>query len=101
MTTLERDHSSLPTTGPPAPVIGPDQQAVNADNVNAWAEQAAEAVRALRALPGVETVDVFLAVPIGFAVALGWRLNAVGGVHLFHPAGNAGQYEAVWMLPIS
>jgi hypothetical protein len=84
-----------------APTNGPDQQSVDAGNVNAWAEQAAEEVRALRALPGVGTVDVFMAAPIGFAVALGWRLNAVGGVHLFHPAGNAGPYDLAWVLPAS
>jgi hypothetical protein len=83
------------------PVDGPDQQSVDSDNVNAWAEQAAEAARALRALPGVDVVDVFMAAPIGFAVALGWRLNAVGGIRLFHPAGNAGPYHLAWVLPAS
>lgn len=82
-----------------APTCGPNQQSVNSANVNAWAEQATDAIRALRDLPGVETTDVFMAAPIGFAVAIGWRLNAVGGVHLFHPIGNAGPYHAVWVLP--
>jgi hypothetical protein len=84
-----------------APADGPDQLSVDAANVNAWAEQAAEAIRGLRALPGVGAVDVFIAAPIGFAVALGWRLNAVGGIHLFHPRGNAGPYDKVWELPES
>ncbi|HKY14069.1 MAG TPA: SAVED domain-containing protein [Microthrixaceae bacterium] len=83
------------------PPAGPDQQAVNGENFNAWAEQAANAIRDARSLPGVIDVDVFLASPVAFAVALGWRLNAVGGVHLFHPMGNAGPYAPVWDLPPS
>jgi hypothetical protein len=84
-----------------APVGGPDQGSVNPDNVNGWAEQAAAAIRRLKSLPGVDAVDVFMAAPIGFAVALGWRLNAIGGVSLFHPTGNSGPYELVWTIPDS
>lgn len=80
------------------PPTGPDQQAVKATNVNAWAEQAAAAVRAAKAAPGVDDVDVFLAAPIGLAVAFGWRLNAIGDVRLLHPVGNAGPYVPVWHL---
>jgi hypothetical protein len=83
------------------PVGGPSQLSVNPGNVNTWAEQAAEAIRSLKSLPGVQTVHVFMAVPIGFAVALGWRLNAVGGVHLFHPVGDSGPYASVWTVPDS
>lgn len=60
--------------------------------MNAWAEQAAEAVRDLQALPGLGAVDVFMAAPRGLPCRVGWRLNAVGGVHFFHPANNAGPY---------
>lgn len=67
--------------------------------MNAWAEQAAEAIRSLKSLPGVEAVDVFPAASIGFAVALGWRLDAIGGVHLFHPVDNSGPYDLVWTIP--
>lgn len=81
-----------------APPDGPDQQAVTQSSLNVWAEQAADAIRRARARPGVDAVDVFLAAPIGFALALGWRLNAVGGVCLFHPEGNAGPYRHVWTL---
>jgi hypothetical protein len=83
------------------PTGGPNQQSVTTTTVNAWAEQAADAIRALRALPGVDTTDVFMAAPIGFAVALGWRLNAIGGIQLFHPHGNTGPYVHVWTVPRS
>lgn len=78
------------------PGDGPDQYAVSPSNINNWAEQSAQAVREAKSLPGVTDVDVFLAAPIGFAVSLGWRLNAIGGVHLLHPVGNAGPYVHVW-----
>ncbi len=81
------------------PAGGPDQGSVSPENVNGWAEQAAAAIRDLKSLPGVEAVDVFMATPIGFAVALGWRLNAIGGISLFHPIGNSGPYELVWIIP--
>jgi len=81
-----------------SPDDGPAQQAVTRDNVNPWADQCADAIRRARSQPGVDSVDVFMAAPIGFAVALGWRLNAVGGVRLFHPEGNAGPYRHVWTL---
>lgn len=84
-----------------APTTGPDQQSVTPANVNAWAEQAASTIRALRALSGVETTDIFFAAPVPFAVALGWRLNAIGGLHLFHPSANSGPYTQVWSLPAS
>lgn len=83
------------------PTGGPNQQSVTTANVNAWAEQAAGAMRALRALPGVEAIDVFVAAPVGFAVALGWRLNAIGGLHLYHLSANFGPYKRVWSLPSS
>jgi hypothetical protein len=51
------------------------------------------------AKPGAEAVDVFIPAPIGFAVALGWRLNAIGGVYLFHLEGKAGPYREVRILP--
>ena len=81
-----------------SPEDGPDQQAVTRDNVNPWADQCADAIRRARSHSGVDSVDVFMAAPIGFAVALGWRLNAVGGVRLFQPEGNAGPYRHVWTL---
>jgi SMODS-associated and fused to various effectors sensor domain len=84
-----------------SPEDGPDQQAVTRDNVNPWADQCADAIRRARSQPGVDSVDVLMAAPIGFAVALGWRLNAVGGVRLFHPEGNAGPYRHVWTLQAS
>ena len=84
-----------------APTGGPDQQSVTPANVNTLAEQAASTIRALRALPSVETTDIFLAAPVPFAVALGWRLNAIGGLHLFHPSANSGPYTKVWSLPAS
>jgi hypothetical protein len=83
------------------PPSGPDQHAVSTSNVNAWADQAADALRSLRALPGTTATDVFMSAPVGFAVALGWRLNAIGGIHLFHPNGNAGPYVPVWSIPPS
>lgn len=83
------------------PTGGPNQQSVTTANVNAWAEQAADGIRALRSLPGVQATDVFIAAPVAFAVALGWRLNAIGGLHLFHPSANSGRYEQVWSLPAS
>ena len=67
--------------------------------VNAWAEQTADSLRALRSLPGSQTTDVFIAAPIGFAVAFGWRLNAIGGIQLFHPYDTSGPYVHVWSLP--
>jgi SMODS-associated and fused to various effectors sensor domain/TIR domain len=81
------------------PHEGPSQLAVTEDNMNAWAEQAAEELRLAR--QQVATVDVFIAAPIGYAVALGWRLNAIGGIRIFHPEGNAGPYRHVWTLPAS
>jgi len=81
------------------PPGGVDQLAVTAMNVNPWAEQAAEAIRTARATTGVEAVDLFMAAPVGYAVALGWRLNAIGDVNLFQLEGNAGPYRQVWTLP--
>lgn len=81
-----------------SPDEGPDQHAVTRENVNAWADQCADVIRRARSQPGVDSVDVFVAAPIGLAVALGWRLNAVGDVRLFHPEGNAGPYRHVWTL---
>lgn len=83
------------------PSGGPNQYAVTPSNIDGWSEQSAQAVRDVKSLPGVTDVDLFLAAPIGFAVGLGWRLNAIGGVHLFHPSGNAGPYVPVWDLPNS
>jgi hypothetical protein len=83
------------------PRSGPDQHVVSPNNVNAWADQAADALRYLHTLPGTTATDVFMSAPVGFAVALGWRLNAIGGIHLFHPNGNAGPYVAVWSIPRS
>lgn len=84
-----------------APDGGVDQHAVRGENINAWADQCADAIRRGRGQPGVGSVDVFMAAPTGFAVALGWRLNAVGGVRLFHLEGNAGPYRHVWTLQSS
>lgn len=81
------------------PTTGPTQQSVTPANINAWAEQSASTMRALRSLPGVETTDIFLAAPVPFAVALGWRLNAIGGLHVFHPSANSGAYTQVWSVP--
>lgn len=81
-----------------SPDGGPDQHSVTRKNVNPWADQCADVVRQARSQPGVASIDVFMAAPIGFAVALGWRLNAVGGVRLFQPEGNAGPYRHVWTL---
>lgn len=83
------------------PPDSPSQLAVTAAALNPWAEQAAEAIRRARQHPGIEAVDLFIAAPIGFAVALGWRLNAIGGVHLFHLEGNTGPYRHVWTPPDS
>ena len=79
-------------------VVRADQVAVNAALANPWAEQTADVIRKARSQPGIEAVDVFISAPIGFAVALGWRLNAIGGVHIFHPEGNSGPYRHVWTL---
>lgn len=81
------------------PPAGANQQSVTSTNVNDWAEQAANALRSLRALPGVDDVDVFIAAPVPYAVALGWRLNAIGGIHFLHPLANAGPYHEVWTQP--
>lgn len=81
-----------------SPDGGPDQQAVTRENANPWADHCADVIRHSRSQPGVDSVDIFMAAPTGFAVALGWRLNAVGGVRLFHPEGNAGRYRHVWTL---
>lgn len=78
----------------------PGQVTVTSENLNAWAEQAAEAIRRARSLPGVTGVDLFIASPTAFAVALGWRLNAVGQVSIFHPTDD-GPYAKVWELPAS
>lgn len=83
------------------PLDGPGQLAVTPTTLNPWAEQAADAIRRTRQHPGIQAVDIFIAAPIGFAVALGWRLNAVGGVNLFHLEGNTGPYRHVWTLPDS
>lgn len=77
----------------------PGQTAVTAATVNPWADQVADAIREARGQAGVEDIDLFIAAPVGFAVALGWRLNAVGGVNIFHLDGNAGPYRLAWTLP--
>jgi len=84
-----------------APRPGPSQSSVTAININAWADQAADEIRRARSEPDISAIDVFIAAPIGFAVALGWRLNAIGGIRLFHLEGNAGPYRDVWTLPAS
>lgn len=83
------------------PEAGPGQEAVTPGALKVWAERAAEAIRRARSQPGVEGIDLFLAAPVGFAVALGWRLNAVRDVRIFHPENNAGSYRHVWTLPPS
>lgn len=84
-----------------SPNDGPNQQSATPANVNVWAEQAASTIRSQRSLPGVETADIFVAAPVAFAVALGWRLNAIGGLQIFHPSDNSGPYTLVWSLPSS
>lgn len=83
------------------PVSGATQVGVTAERNNGWAEHSAARVRELRAETGVLGIDLFIAAPIGFAVGLGWRLNAVRGVRLFHPEGNGGPYRHVWVIPDS
>lgn len=84
------------------PTAGPGQT-VLADPImaNAWADQTAEAIRDASRQPGVSDIDLYIAAPLQLAVFLGWRLNAVGRVHIHHWVGNAGPYELVWSLPPS
>lgn len=77
------------------------QVVVTEDLVNPWAEQAAEMIRSARSQPGIEGIDLFISAPIAFAVALGWRLNAIGGIDVFHPQGNSGPYARAWSLRAS
>jgi hypothetical protein len=84
-----------------SPPEGPRQDALTSRTLNPWADQIADVVRGARSMPAVDGVDLFLAAPISFAVALGWRLNAVGGIQIFHPLENAGPYTLVWSLPDS
>lgn len=94
--TIYRTRTSL------RPLPGPGQVVVT-DPVlaNAWAEQIAEAIRAASRQPGVADVDLYIAAPLQLTVLLGWRLNAVGRLHIHHWVGNAGPYERVWTLPAS
>lgn len=94
--TIYRTRTSL------RPPFGPGQTVVTHSVVaNAWAEQIAEAIRAASKQPGVTDIDLYIAAPLQLAVLLGWRLNAVGRVHIQHWAGNAGPYQRVWTLPAS
>jgi hypothetical protein len=68
-------------------------------SANGWAGQTAEAIRTASRQPGVADVDLYIAAPLQVAVFLGWRLNAVGRVHIHHWVGNAGPYQRVWTLP--
>ena len=65
------------------PASGPGQTVV-ADSIsaNGWAGQTAEAIRTASRQPGVTDVDLYIAAPLQVAVFLGWRLNAVGRVHI-------------------
>ena len=83
------------------PQGGAGQTAVTEQLANPWAEQVAEAIRLARSRPGIEGIDLFIAAPIAFAVALGWRLNAIGGINVFHPVANSGPYANVWTLRAS
>jgi hypothetical protein len=81
------------------PAAGPGQTVVaNSVLANAWAEQIAEAIRTASRQPGVNEVDLYIAAPLQLALLLGWRLNAVGRVHIHHWVGNAGPYQRVWTL---
>lgn len=78
---------------------GPGQFAVpDALTANAWAQQVADAMQSVQTA-GIDNFDIFLAAPVTFAVMLGWRLNAVGSVRLFHWTGNRGPYAEAWNLP--
>lgn len=94
--TIYRTRTSL------RPPSGPGQKVVTDSALaNTWAEQIAEAIRAASRQPGVTDVDLYLAAPLQLAVLLGWRLNAVGRVHIQHWVGNVGPYQRVWSLPAS
>jgi hypothetical protein len=95
-------HSGVPyyTRSQMQPAVGTGQSALTDPGTsNIWADQAAEAIRTAGRPPGITAVDLFLAAPLQFAVALGWRLNAVGPVRIFHWVGNAGPYTEAWTLP--
>lgn len=84
------------------PVKGPGQQSLDTQlQMNAWAEQVAEAVRTTTQEPGIVEVDLYLACPLQMAIAIGWRLNAAGVVRLHQWVGNTGPYQWVWTLPTS
>lgn len=81
------------------PEAGPGQLALtDSDQNNAWAAQVAEGIRELAASPGTTVIDLYLAVPLQFAVALGWRLNAAGNLHLLQWQDPAGPYVEAWCL---
>lgn len=70
----------------------------DAVTANVWAHQVADEMQHLRA-DGISDLDVYMAGPVQFAVMLGWRLNAIATVRLFHWQGNHGPYAAAWTLP--
>lgn len=71
---------------------------VSPEQNNAWAAQVADEIRDLAATPGITTIDLYLAAPLQFAVALGWRLNAAGNLRIFNWQDPAGPYLHVWSL---
>lgn len=81
------------------PAGGPGQLALTGpEQNNAWAAQVADEIRELAASPGIVTIDLYLAVPLQFAVALGWRLNAAGNLRIFQWQDPAGPYVEAWSI---
>jgi hypothetical protein len=81
------------------PAGGPGQMALTEpEQNNVWAAQVADGIRDLAASPGTRLLDLYIAAPLQFAVALGWRLNAAGNLRVLHWQDPAGPYVEAWRL---
>lgn len=72
---------------------------VDPDSSNSWARQVGEELVGLADRDDVESIDLFLACPVEFAIAIGWWTNAAGPINLLNWKGKHGPYEPMWSLP--
>ena len=66
---------------------------------NAWARQIGDAITSAMSRSDVDRLDLFLAVPVELAAAIGWWTNAAGPIRLMNWTGKTGPYRPLWMLP--
>lgn len=81
------------------PDAGPGRASLDDPELaNTWSRQISDSLVALRDSPGIERIDLFLAVPVELAVGIGWHANALGPIDLMNWSGKEGPYVRAWTL---